>query len=48
LILLRGEKKSTGWQTAQKMMSNPNKFLEEVKNFNRENIEDWRLTALQP
>lgn len=48
MILLKGEKKNTTWPSAQKMMNNPNKFLQDVKEFNREDIDPWRLQALEP
>lgn len=46
--MLKGEKKNNGWPNAQKMMGNPNKFLQEVKDFDRDNIDEWRLQALEP
>lgn len=48
LILVRSEKKNHAWPNAQKMMNNPNKFLQEVKDFNGENIEEWKLEMLKP
>jgi dynein heavy chain len=47
LILVRSEKRNHAWPNAQKMMNNPNKFLQEVKDFNGESIEEWKLKALQ-
>lgn len=48
LILVRGEKKNHTWPTAQKMMGNPNKFLQEVKDFDGEKIEPWKLEMIKP
>lgn len=48
LILVRSEKKNHAWPNAQKMMNNPNKFLQEVKDFNGENIEEWKLEMIKP
>lgn len=43
LILLKGEMKNFGWNNAQKMMGNPVKFIDEVKAFRGEEIEQKRL-----
>jgi len=48
LILKQGEKKNHQWPNAQKMMKDPKKFLEEVKNFNGEDIDEWKLEMLKP
>jgi len=48
LILKQGEKKNHGWPVAQKMMGNPKKFIDDVKSFDGDNIDEWRLTALEP
>jgi len=48
LILLKGEKKNHAWGTAQKMMGDPKKFIDLVKTFDGDNIEEWRLEALKP
>lgn len=46
LILVRSEKKNHAWPNAQKMMGNPNKFLQEVKDFKGESIDEWKLKAI--
>jgi len=46
LILKQGEKKNHGWPNAQKMMGNPKKFIDDVKAFDGNNIDEWRLEAL--
>eukprot|EP00744_Colponema_vietnamica_P000937 GILI01001621.1.p1 GENE.GILI01001621.1~~GILI01001621.1.p1 ORF type:complete len:2798 (-),score=990.63 GILI01001621.1:124-7776(-) len=48
VLLLRGERKNHDWKAAQKMMNNPQKFIDEVKAFNAENIEQWILDDIQP
>ncbi len=39
VLLLRGEKKNFAWGAAQKMMGNPPKFIDEVKNFDGREID---------
>lgn len=39
VLLLRGEKKNFGWPNAQKMMNNPQKFIEEIQAFDATNID---------
>jgi dynein heavy chain len=46
--LLRGEKKNFGWPAAQKMMNNPQKFIEEVQAFDGRVIDQWILDQLAP
>jgi len=48
LILKQGEKKNHAWPNAQKMLNNPAKFIAEVKEFDGDNIDEWRLTMLEP
>jgi len=48
LILKQGEKKKHDWPTAQKMMNNPAKFIQEIQEFDGNNIEEWRLDMLKP
>lgn len=48
LILLKGEKKNYAWGNAQKMMNNPNQFVDMVKGFDGNNIDDWKLKAVEP
>jgi dynein heavy chain len=46
--IMRGDKRNTGWQSAQKMMNNPIKFIEEIQNYNKEEIDDWILKEVEP
>ena len=48
VLLLRGERKNFAWQNAQKMMNNPAKFIEEVQQFDGNNIDQWILDQLKP
>jgi dynein heavy chain len=48
LILLKNEKKNHAWPNAQKMMNNPNQFIEMVKSFDGNNIDEWKLKAVEP
>ena len=43
VLLLRGEKKNFAWQNAQKIMNNPQKFIEEIQAFDGNNIDQWIL-----
>lgn len=48
LILKNGEKRNYAWNNATKMMNVPKKFLEEIQNFDKDNIEESRLEMLKP
>jgi dynein heavy chain len=48
VLLLRGERKNFAWQNAQKMMNNPAKFIEEIQQFDGNNIDQWILDQLKP
>ena len=48
LVLLKSEKKNYDWGNAQRMMNNPNKFLDEVKDYSGKHIEDWKLKKIEP
>jgi len=48
LILKNGEKKNHGWPQGAKMMSQPKKFIEEIKEFDGDNIDEWKLEMLKP
>jgi len=48
LILKQGEKKNHTWPAAQKMMNNPKKFIDDIIAFDGNNIDEWKLTALEP
>ena len=39
VLLLRGEKKNFAWGQAQKMMNNPQKFIEDIQAFDGSNID---------
>eukprot|EP00929_Paragymnodinium_shiwhaense_P077081 TRINITY_DN3967_c0_g2_i2.p1 TRINITY_DN3967_c0_g2~~TRINITY_DN3967_c0_g2_i2.p1 ORF type:complete len:4576 (+),score=1729.31 TRINITY_DN3967_c0_g2_i2:93-13820(+) len=45
-FLLKNEKKRIDWKAAQKMMSNPGGFIEEVKGFNANVIPEFTLTEV--
>ena len=47
-MMLKGEKRQLGWQNAQRMMNNPQRFLEELAAYNAENIDDWILDGVKP
>jgi len=47
-LILRGDLKNHDWKNAQKMMANPQKFIDDIKSFNAEEIDENILTALQP
>jgi len=46
-FLLKNEKKKLDWKGAQKMMSNPAQFIEDVKTFNANEIPDQSLNNVQ-
>lgn len=46
LILKNKEKKNHTWEAGKKMMKDPNKFINDLKNFNKEDIEDWILVEM--
>lgn len=48
MILLKGEKKNHAWGNAQKMMGNPKKFIDDIKAFDGDNIDEWKLNMLEP
>ena len=48
VMMLKGEKRQLGWQNAQRMMNNPQRFLEELAAYNAENIDDWILDGVKP
>ncbi len=39
VLLLRGEKRNYAWTNAQKMMNNPQKFIEDIQAFDATNID---------
>ena len=46
LLLNRKEKRNYTWDNAKKMMKDPNKFIGDLKGFDKENIEDWILKEM--
>jgi dynein heavy chain len=48
LILLEGNYKKHDWDQSKKMMNNPNQFIEKIRSFKAEVIEDKKLEALKP
>lgn len=46
LLLNKKEKRNYTWDNAKKMMKDPNKFIGDLKNFDKENIEDWILKEM--
>jgi len=47
VLLLNKKEKKYSWDAGKKMMNNPNKFIEELKEFDKENIDEWILVALE-
>ena len=48
VLLLKGEKKNFAWANAQKMMNNPQKFIEDIQAFDATTIDQWILDQLAP
>lgn len=48
VLLLRGEKKNFAWANGQKMMNNPQKFIEDIQSFDATSIDQWILDQLAP
>lgn len=48
VLLMRGEKRNFAWNNGQKMMNNPAKFIDDLKGYNKEEIDEWILDQLQP
>jgi len=46
LLLNRKEKKNFTWDNAKKMMKDPNKFINDLKTFDKENVEEWILKEM--
>ena len=44
--MLRGEKKNYSWQNAQKMMNNPQKFIDEIRAFDGRDIDEGILARI--
>merc|ERR1719311_782057 len=47
-FLLKGEKKKTDWKYAQKMMGNPAAFLDQIAEFDANNIPEESLAKTEP
>ena len=48
VLMLRGEKKNYSWQNAQKMMNNPQKFIDEIRAFDGRDIDEGILAKIAP
>jgi len=48
MILKDGIMKNHSWGNAQKLMKDPKKFVDDIKSFDGENIDEKRLEALKP
>jgi dynein heavy chain len=48
LIVLDGNYKKHDWDVSKKMMNNPNQFIERIRGFNANNIDEKKLDALKP
>ena len=48
VLMLRGEKKNYSWQNAQKMMNNPQKFIDEIRAFDGRDIDKGILVRIAP
>ncbi|XP_026191394.1 dynein beta chain, ciliary [Cyclospora cayetanensis] len=48
VLIMRGEGKSTEWKAAQKMMSDPGRFLDQVRAFDAENMTEETVNAISP
>lgn len=46
LLLNKKEKKNYSWDNCKKMIKDPNKFIQELKTFDKENIDDWILKEM--
>lgn len=46
LLLNKKEKKNHSWDAGKKMLKDPNKFMGELKTFDKENIDDWILKEM--
>jgi dynein heavy chain len=46
LLLKNKEKKNYTWEAGKKMMKDPNKFISDLKNFNKEDIDEWILVEM--
>jgi dynein heavy chain len=47
-LLLRGEKKNFAWPNFLKAIGNPQKFLDDLTNFDGRSIDQWILDQLKP
>lgn len=46
LLLNKKEKKNYSWDNCKKMIKDPNKFIQELRTFDKENIDDWILKEM--
>jgi len=47
VLLLKMKNKKFTWDAGKKMMNNPNKFIEELRAFDKENIDQWVLDEME-
>jgi dynein heavy chain, axonemal len=48
VLILRGERKNHAWNNAQKMMGNPKAFLDQIKSYDGDNIDEKLLGDVAP
>lgn len=48
VLIMRGERKNHAWTNGAKMMNNPARFIDEIKAYDANNIDEWILTDLKP
>jgi len=48
VLILRGERKNHAWGNAQKMMGNPKAFLDQIKSYDGDNIQENLLSDVAP
>jgi dynein heavy chain len=48
MIIKDGVLKNHSWDNAKKMMKDPKRFIEDIQNFDGDNIDEKRLETLKP
>jgi dynein heavy chain len=48
VLIMRGEKRNHAWNNGQKMMNQPQRFMDELLEYNKEEIDDWIVNDLKP
>jgi len=46
VLIMRGEKRNYAWGNGQKILNNPARFMEELLDYNKEEIADWIIADL--